>query len=135
MGGPLQGSGAVRSYENGEILEIEKKRLELALAHLERSNMELDEEIERAGPDEEYTKAIQVRSRPRVPATAALGEPCFSAVAHMPVLHHAGKRRRHGKVPGPNSRFGGEAATRRHGYTKSTESHLLKLAPGNLPSH
>eukprot|EP00899_Mesostigma_viride_P028305 jgi/Mesvir1/865/Mv17436-RA.1 len=41
------------------LLKREKDRLENALAHLERSNREIDEELQKKGPDQELADAIQ----------------------------------------------------------------------------
>ena len=45
--------------ESAEILGIELSRLQNSVAHLERSNDELREALERDGEDEEYSVAIR----------------------------------------------------------------------------
>jgi hypothetical protein len=43
-----------------EAIELEIDRLQTAVSHLERSNIELEEEL-RKGPDPTYSEAIAVR--------------------------------------------------------------------------
>ena len=56
-GGP--GMATALGAESAEILGIELSRLQNSVAHLERSNDELREALERDGEDEEYSVAIR----------------------------------------------------------------------------